>query len=276
MVHSIQPSISQELPPHVRRGISSESIVYDIELDYDFSLAKRDVGDIYIRIDCSNMPGYWNQVVAADPDTATKRSNKKRFWSDDSHDWSNNIGPVRDTGDGWASAMGKGEMDTTLFATGKGDLCKSGADEPFLNVKLTGSVSSMVKFGYTFVGTIAPDFHLEEAYGFFDSNIDHEGHLEFDGRGKIEINGDQFEQKSLFDAPLAAYTYNHPGIFSLAPTLDVLATVTGSGDVDGKFTADFVGGNAGHTLTSFAQPKSLGGIGTGGPSDVRNENAFDG
>ena len=69
------------MPAHVKRDVPPKSTLYDIELSYDFSLAKRDGGDVFVRIDYSNMGGYWEQIVKADPDTGKKRSLDKRFWS---------------------------------------------------------------------------------------------------------------------------------------------------------------------------------------------------
>ena len=76
--------------------------------------------------------------------------------------------------------------------------------------------------------------------------------------------------KSLFGAPLTPYGFSHPGIVSLGPSLDVLATVIGQGEVDGKFVADLAGGNEdgddGNAFTTQAQPEFLNRLmGSGGP-----------
>ena len=148
-------------------------------------------------------------------------------------------------------------LDALLVSMGKGKGCKDGKDGSFLNVKVKGKVNLRVRFGFTFVGTISPTFRLEEAYGFFDSSVVHDGSVEFDGRGKINIQGNQFKQKSILPNPLKNYEFSHPGIVTLRPELDILATMIGEGELDGKFTADFAGGNE-DTFTTFNQPKGLG------------------
>ena len=276
-MHSIQPSLSQDLPSHVKRAAPPESIVYDIELSYDFSLVKRDAGDIFIRIDYSNMNGYWENIVQAD--AIKKRSLDRRFWSKNLNDWKSVINGegselgLRQTGIATPS-MQIDDVNALLIGAGKNDECKSDSDDGFLSVKVTGKVDVRMRFGFTFVGTISPNFHLEEAYGFFDSAVEHDGVLEFDGRGKLSMQDETFKQKSILPSPLTAYEYSHPGIVSLGPELDIQATVIGEGEIDGKFSAEFTAGN-GDTFTTYNQPKELGDI-TGGPGNNLPEDAFQG
>lgn len=280
VVHSILPSFSQELPAHVKRAMPPESIVYDIELSYDFSLVKRDAGDIFIRIDYSNMGGYWENVVKADPNTNVlgrihKRENTvdKRFWSAKASDWKTNMDYVRNTGIG-KPTMKVDDVNALILGVGKNDECQSDADDGFLSVNVKGKLDLRMRFGFTFVGTLAPNFHLEEAYGFVDSSVQHDGTLDFDGRGNVSIHGEGFKQKSILPKPLTAYEFNHPGIVRLAPQLDVLATVIGDGEINGKFSADFVAGND-ETFMTFNQPKSLGEI-KGGVANLLPDDAFEG
>ena len=276
-MHSIQPSLSQKLPNQIKRAAPPEFIVYDIELSYDFSFVKRDAGDIFIRLDYSNMNGYWEKVVQAD--AIKKRSLDKRFWSKNLKDWKaiingeNSELGLRNAGVTTPS-MHIDDVNALLIGVGKNDKCKSDSDDGFLSVKVTGKVDVRMRFGFTFVGTISPNFHLEEAYGFFDSAVEHDGTLEFDGRGKLSMHDETFKQKSILSSPLTAYGYSHPGIVSLGPELDIQATVIGEGEIDGKFGAQFIAGN-GDTFTTYNQPKELGDI-AGGPGNDIPVDAFTG
>lgn len=271
VVHSILPSLSQNLPAHVKRDAPLDSIVYDIELSYDFSLVKRDAGDIYMRLDYSNVPGYFEDIVKADH--AKKRSLDKRFWSASSSDWESKVANIRTSGIVHPS-MSVDDVDALLIGTEKNDKCKSDSDDGFLSVKVTGKLEQRMRFGYTFVGTISPTFHMEEAYGFVDSGIELEGTLEFDGRGQVNMQGETFKEKSILPAPLTNFAYDHPGIVHLSPEVDVLATVIGGGEVDGKFSAAFDGGS-GDSLIQYNQPKRLGDP-SGAVSDLLPDDAFKG
>lgn len=86
VAHSVVPSLDQTLPDHLKKRASLDATVYDLEYSYDFRLAKRDSGDIYVRVDYSDSHDYYNQIVAADHQ---KRALEPRFWSSSSSIWKN-------------------------------------------------------------------------------------------------------------------------------------------------------------------------------------------
>lgn len=96
VAHNIQRSENQELLSHIKRSFSGPSLVYDLELSYDFKRVKRDSGDIYIRIDYSNEFNYWKSIVQGDP-TKAKRDGHKRFYSSSAEDWKTKFDAIRCT-----------------------------------------------------------------------------------------------------------------------------------------------------------------------------------
>jgi chitinase len=64
MAVSLEPSSSQILPSHLeKRGLNNPT-VYDLTFDYDFTpLQRRGGSNVLLRIDYSDDPGYWNDVV---------------------------------------------------------------------------------------------------------------------------------------------------------------------------------------------------------------------
>ena len=86
--HAVSPSSSQNLPEHLKRQAPTNAIVYDLEYSYNFSLAKRDSGDIFVRIDYSDSHEYYNQVVSA---VHQKRDVHPRFWSKATSVWKNRV-----------------------------------------------------------------------------------------------------------------------------------------------------------------------------------------
>lgn len=111
---------------------------------------------------------------------------------------------------------------------GKGKNCRT--TDGFLKVELSGTVSNSPVWGFTLVGTIAPTLSLEEAYGYFDSDLYMSGTLLFDGKGVIHINN---AQQQLFPSPITRYKFSHPGIVSFSPQLNADIQLTGSGQIDG-------------------------------------------
>lgn len=89
-------SRNQSLPHHVQNQ-KREFLggVYDLTFDYDFARVPRDTGETQMRIDFSNMEGYWDSVVNEAGERKKKRSlaelsgNHKRWleeeWRDDLH-----------------------------------------------------------------------------------------------------------------------------------------------------------------------------------------------
>lgn len=86
VAHSIVPSLNQTLPGYLEKRVPVSAVVYDLEYSYDFTLAKRDSGEIYIRVDYSDSHDYYNQIVAADHQ---KRALEPRFWSSSPSIWKN-------------------------------------------------------------------------------------------------------------------------------------------------------------------------------------------
>jgi len=80
VVSMAQASQSYQLPHHHVRARSlenNENEVYELKIDYNFHLIKRDDGPINMRIDYTNLLPYWDEITDSDP-SAKKRSANKR------------------------------------------------------------------------------------------------------------------------------------------------------------------------------------------------------
>ena len=82
--HTVSPSSSQIMPEGLRKRAPPNTVIYDLRYSYDFSLAKRDSGDVFVLIDYSDSHDYYNQVVSA---THQKRDVHPRFWSKTTAIW---------------------------------------------------------------------------------------------------------------------------------------------------------------------------------------------
>ncbi|KAH9230227.1 glycoside hydrolase family 18 protein [Colletotrichum gloeosporioides 23] len=80
MAVSLSPSSNQTMPHRLvkRRPELDDAQVYDLTFDYDFSPLRRRAGgsNVLIRIDYSDDPGYWSDIVAAAP-TKIRRSKRQ-------------------------------------------------------------------------------------------------------------------------------------------------------------------------------------------------------
>lgn len=133
---------------------------------------------------------------------------------------------------GFNAALNKDNFDILLYGDDGSDNNCSGGNDGFLNLRLSGSVKSSIKWGVTLVGTIAPSLHLEEAYSYFDSNPKLSGTLTFNGKGVLAIGGGK-SIEPLFSSPITNYEFSHPGIVSFSPNLQIQAQLVGSGQIDG-------------------------------------------
>ncbi|CAG8888331.1 unnamed protein product [Penicillium salamii] len=266
VAHNLQQSENQKLPSHIKRSLSGPSLVYDLELSYDFKRVKRDSGDIYIRIDYSNEFNYWKSIVQGDPVNA-KRDGQKRFYSSSAEDWKTKFDAIR--GVPGLSSLHNDNFRNTIVSS-KADSCKNSS---WMNIEVGGDVSEEMKFGYSFVGTISPTFNIEEAYGFFDSKLLFQGSIDVDVRGAIDVDS-TLQSKQLFTGAITGYGFSHPGICDMGPSFNVEARLVGTGhSLDAKFTANVIAGNSQYTTSNL--PLTLGGSDGGVTNDVSN-NPFSG
>jgi len=86
---SLEPIEDKLPPPHIKiRGLSARSkpTVYELTFDFDFSpLQKRD-SNVLLRIDYSDNPGYWSEIVAA-PAGQQKRDMHAEVEHEHDGDW---------------------------------------------------------------------------------------------------------------------------------------------------------------------------------------------
>ncbi|KAH8682064.1 hypothetical protein BX600DRAFT_429956 [Xylariales sp. PMI_506] len=79
---SMEPAKDQIIPRYLgnlRKKVRS-AIVYDLTFDYDFSpIVKRADSNKLIRIDYSDDPGYWANIVAAPPDTPLSKRDEEAW-----------------------------------------------------------------------------------------------------------------------------------------------------------------------------------------------------
>lgn len=148
------------------------------------------------------MPTWWYEVIEGAPGRKRGASSTilKRFWSNSDETWKRKIDEVRQsTNAAWEKLLGLP------------------SDDGFLSVRLEGSASALMRWGYTMVGTISPSLSFEEAHGFFDASVASQGQLFVDGSGALDIEG-SVPVTQLFGASgVTDFGWSQPGYLSCSP-----------------------------------------------------------
>ncbi|KAJ6151670.1 hypothetical protein N7470_006798 [Penicillium chermesinum] len=85
VVSMAQASDTYELPHHhvrARSAENNENEVYELKIDYNFHLIKRNDGPVNMRIDYTNLLPYWDEVTDSKP-SSKKRSVHEKLTKDD-------------------------------------------------------------------------------------------------------------------------------------------------------------------------------------------------
>ncbi|KAI1798649.1 chitotriosidase-1 [Daldinia bambusicola] len=253
-------------PPHLAKRAPAGAKVFELEYSYNFSKVKRDSGDIFFRVDYSNSHKYYEQVVQAPHQR--RDGVKPRFWSTISSVWRTITSNIRSEPfpQGAETAISKDNFNVLIYGDdGKSKGCDD--QDGFLKLNIAGSMSSKMKWGYTLVGRIQP-LNVEEAYGYFDSDLYMSAQVSFDGKGTLNVKDGAY--RNLFATPATGFEASHPGIVSFSPQLNIQVSMIGDGEIDGKFDVSFEAGSS-KTLTTNAPP-GLGSFG-GDVSDNKVRNA---
>lgn len=280
VLHAVRPAADKSLPYHVARSAPWNPRILDAEILYDFGLAKRDSGDIYIRIDYSNSLRYWDSIVQGDPAMKKKKRTaaplSKRFYSSSASDWKSKFDDLRKISNAPPISLGQGLLRKSSFdvlLSGESpEKCSAKGDDGYLKMDISGWLREDLKFGYTFVGTISPTFSIEEAYGYYDMSLQVTGALNFNGKGYLSIPADM-AGTNFFSSPVSAWGFSHPGICDFGPWVNIEVQMAEEGEINGDFTANFIIGNDG--VVSDSLP-TLTGSHSGGVSNSLLSDHFSG
>ncbi|KAG9759588.1 glycoside hydrolase family 18 protein, partial [Aureobasidium melanogenum] len=279
VAHSIKRSEDQSLPRHLANRKPSTHEVQDLEFSYDFGLMKRSDEKVYLRIDYSNMPGYW-QVMVDSPGEKRKRSIRpheirqrdlldKRFFSSDSASWGHQLDKV-DDGVNYYTDFSQPAQEVIFNEKIEG--C---SEDSYLEVNSAGQCNVEAQFGFSMVGTLQP-ISIDQAYGFVDLKYDLDATVEVSGHIGIDT---EYKTKPAHVVPNRAVEFTHPGIVSFKPSFDLnIGIAAQKASFSGDFKAHFRSStdpaiNRGFVRETF--PLTAGGT-RGGLKSYATEKAFEG
>ncbi|KAM0283185.1 hypothetical protein ACHAO9_009835 [Fusarium lateritium] len=235
IAQSLKVSEDQSLPGHLVKRKPDNREVLDLIFHYDFKRVKRTT---YLSFTClpyaGNVAGYWDEIVAASPDENSKRSLDprhlgqrgldKRFFSDDSAEWSRKFESLRDTRF-WTDFSSPA---TTVLLNDEVK-CDDGG---FLQIEAKTKSKVYAKFGFTMIGTLYP-FNFDSVYGFLDTWYDIDVEVSVTGFSGLDINQ---QPKAGEDTETQDMAYMQPGLVNLVPNFNIYFGLEAD---DAEFTADF-------------------------------------
>ncbi|KAF4336894.1 bacteriodes thetaiotaomicron symbiotic chitinase, partial [Fusarium beomiforme] len=190
-VVSLQESSDQKitLSSHSRRTVTSK--VFDLTFDKNLNHTRRDSGNTKVRIDYSNVPGYWNAAVDSPginyDDESLSRRITKRFYAERNADW-------RDMSSNGKKNQWKGEgridedVDIPLFWDTADDCDYDGKDyEIGFGAHVGGTIRAYFSYAFSVVAGLNDIFDVQEANGWL--NIDGESDLTYSvgGVGQADV-----------------------------------------------------------------------------------------
>ncbi|GKT51071.1 killer toxin subunits alpha/beta [Colletotrichum spaethianum] len=270
VAHSLHET-NYSLPGHVVKRAPQGARIWELAYSYDFSrVKKRDDGDVYFRVDYASTNKYYTDIVQA---KHQRRDLQPRFWSKISSVWKTIMDNIRgkdsdDNGKTGSTSISKNDFSVLIVGDDGSDKGCDGSG--FLKLTLAGSMRNEMDFGFTLVGTIQP-YKLEEAFGYFDSDMFMSAQLDFDGRGELDVSTGA--SKKLFASPITGYEASQPGFVSFKPQLNAEVSLVGKGEIDAKFSVSFESGTSSTAKTNA--PPGLGTFGGGILTNIVN-NAADG
>jgi hypothetical protein len=233
VAHKVGQSPNQSRPAHLL-GISGQ--VMELTFDYNFGLVKRDGGDIFLRIDYSSVPSYWDDIVD-EPGSLKKRDELRTrgFGKDDW--WKTKYNNMR------SGQEGVRNIDKTFSREvyANKESC-SGGDDAYLDIKADISAQIEAKWGFTLIGKISP-WSVSEAYTFFDAVTKVGMDYSVSARGKI--SSDDTTEFPLQRTALSMYEFRHPGIGHFRPWFNADVGVTAQMEMEGNFSVSYQTSTAG-------------------------------
>lgn len=153
---SLEPSQDQSIPVELAME-NPTSAVYDFVFDYNMALVRRDAGSYSIRMDYSNVHGYWNAVV--DSPGKSKRSLDDlvgRFYADNRDDWFSTYDGLAFDKSASLSDTDKTSFDHLVFFDTQ--MCTTGEGRSGQGVAITinGTLDVDFYYGFSLIATWDP------------------------------------------------------------------------------------------------------------------------
>lgn len=168
------------------------SAVYDFTFDYNMSLVRRDAGKLSIRMDYSNVPGYWKAIVASNGVLQKRRLQDlvDRFFAEKSEDWFDQFSGISVDESSSLAAVEKQDLTKLLYYNGKTCNGDNGEEGQGLAVAITGEANVEFFHGFSLIATWDPagEVEVRQSAGFLQLSGETEAFFTVAGIGKMDTS----------------------------------------------------------------------------------------
>lgn len=249
--------------------------VYQLRYDYNFRQLRRAGSEIYVRLDVSDHPGYWDAIVSSTTSTSKRDSEDwrdfhmgwfeergyvngsaqelyKRGESSSSGWWLSKFNTLLTQGSkdgGWGIKQSY-EYDQVLYSATRS--CPPSATAS-VTATIQGSLEGRLDFGVSLIGTLR-NFDFSESYAYFQLTS-----LSATAGAVLEANAaismESTVQPLQVDLDPWGGSFNIKGLWEVGPYVDVTAQLQAKATISGRLSAN-------STITSsdftWMYPDSLG------------------
>ncbi|RSL51633.1 hypothetical protein CEP51_015172 [Fusarium floridanum] len=242
---SLTESKDQSLPStQSRRAVTSK--VFDFAFDMNLNKTRRDTGDLKVRVDYSNVGGYWNAAVDSlgiQAGDSLHRRIAKRFFAESQADWRTMYQDAevhKSDGERFVNE----EIDTPLFWETAQDCEFEGEDyELGFGAHVGGKIKADFTYGFSMIAELRNILDVKQANGWL--NVDGESDLNFSIGGVGEVDFDLAKKgnpTSTETKPvkLKGHTLHPSGNswLSFQPYYKIDYTLASFNDTDGEAVSD--------------------------------------
>lgn len=150
------------------------SAVFDFSFDYNLNLARRDAGSYSIRMDYSNVKGYWDAVVNSDGVKRKRDLNHvvERFYSSEKSNWFLKFNPLRTEDSTALSAISKSKINHLVFFDTEMCSTDQGQSGQGIIATIQGELDAHFYYGFSMIATWAPQgkVNIHQAAGFLHAD----------------------------------------------------------------------------------------------------------
>ncbi|KAK4069890.1 CAZyme family GH18 [Trichoderma aggressivum f. europaeum] len=239
---SLEISVDQSIPPSVGRAPTSP--VYDFSFDFNLGLMRRDTNNTSIRVDYSNVKGYWDHLVDT-PGIQSRDVNslKSRFFAPTTVDWNSVFEKEYFDWSPSDATKIKDDLNSILFWQTARDCDIEGTSfgEGF-GAYVQGTIDADFWFGFSMIATLKnAKLNVDQAHGFLKATGKTDLTYGIGGVGDVDISKARMGNPALSQEDivnLKGHTINTAtsgGLISFNPYYKVkyeMATLNGSGSQD--------------------------------------------
>ncbi|KAJ3559300.1 hypothetical protein NM688_g427 [Phlebia brevispora] len=231
----LQVNNSLALSPSLSALKPAENPIYEMHFDYEFNRLSetRDAtdGDVLVRVDATNLPGYWSEIDTADPSSPVKRGTLEERWFGGFSDWLARLNKVELESNSDLSISKS--FTQNLFSASQSCASADGSTTFMASIDLTASGNAQfhLRYGFYLEGTLVST-SINQAYVYASSDASASAGIVLSGRASVQYSSGQVPIIPQISWPGLSFA----GIVTIGPTFNIYALLEGSVAASGTFS----------------------------------------